>query len=72
MRTEKDNASALGRVTGRAARRLTYLFVLLKLTGAISWPWLWVLVPFWGSIAVGLAALLIGFLLTLIVVVLDS
>lgn len=35
---------------------LTLLFVALKLTGRIRWPWLWVLSPLW--IAAGLVAAL--------------
>ena len=27
-------------------------FVVLKLLGVISWPWVWVLCPFWISLAV--------------------
>lgn len=23
------------------------LFVLLKITGCVSWPWVWVMVPLW-------------------------
>ncbi|MEN9830796.1 MAG: Rhodococcus phage Weasels2 [Pseudomonadota bacterium] len=35
---------------------LGVLFVGLKLTGYISWPWIWVLSPFWIPVAVlGLA-----------------
>lgn len=26
---------------------LTILFIVLKLTGHITWPWLWVLSPIW-------------------------
>ena len=29
-------------------------FVVLKLCGVIDWPWLWVTVPFWGGLALGL------------------
>lgn len=32
------------------ASLLTILFVALKLTGFISWPWLWVLSPLWISL----------------------
>lgn len=40
---------------------LAVLFIGLKLTGQISWSWLWVLSPIWGPFAVGLAiALLCG------------
>lgn len=44
-------------------------FVVLKLTGYIAWPWIWVLAPFWiplaivlGIIAVIGLVLLIAFL----------
>ena len=30
---------------------LGLIFVTLKLTGVIAWSWLWVLLPFWGPIA---------------------
>jgi hypothetical protein len=30
---------------------LTILFVYLKLTAQITWPWLWVLAPVWVSMA---------------------
>ena len=33
---------------------LTIVFIVLKLTGVISWRWLWVLAPLWGSVALGL------------------
>ena len=26
---------------------LTIVFIVLKLTGSIDWPWLWVLSPIW-------------------------
>ena len=29
---------------------LTIAFVVLKLIGTITWPWVWVLAPMWGSI----------------------
>lgn len=32
---------------------LGLIFVTLKLTGVIAWSWLWVLLPFWGPIVVG-------------------
>jgi hypothetical protein len=35
--------------------QLVYLFVALKLAGAISWPWVWVLAPLW----VGLVAVIL-------------
>ncbi|WP_202844765.1 hypothetical protein [Luteimonas saliphila] len=41
---------------------LTIVFITLKLTGVISWSWLWVLSPLWIGFAFWLAivALIIG------------
>jgi hypothetical protein len=36
---------------------LGVVFIVLKLTGVIAWPWLWVLAPFWISIALGVIAI---------------
>ena len=37
---------------------LTVIFVILKLTGAVHWSWLWVLCPLWIPIAFWLAILI--------------
>jgi len=42
---------------------LTLLFIGLKLTGQITWPWIWVLSPFWYIFAAGLVATMLTFLL---------
>jgi uncharacterized protein (DUF983 family) len=46
---------------------LTVLFIGLKLTGFINWPWLWVLSPLWISLLVALTVmaifLIVAFLL---------
>ena len=34
---------------------LGILFVALKLTGNVTWSWLWVTAPFWGGAALVLA-----------------
>lgn len=39
---------------------LGLIFVTLKLTGVIAWSWLWVLLPFWGSIALGVILVLLA------------
>ena len=40
---------------------LTILFIGLKLTGHITWSWVWVLAPLWGPLAAAvLIALIIG------------
>ena len=28
---------------------LTLIFIVLKLTGVVSWSWIWVLAPVWAS-----------------------
>ena len=45
---------------------LTVLFVGLKLTHVISWPWLWVLSPIWISALIAIAFIII-FLIVAIV-----
>lgn len=42
---------------------LGVLFIGLKLTGFIDWPWLWVLAPFWIPLAVLLAIVLVAAIL---------
>lgn len=36
---------------------LTLVFTILKLTGVITWSWLWVFSPVWVPTAIGLAFL---------------
>ena len=43
---------------------LTLLFIGLKLTGQITWSWIWVLSPFWIILVFGLVATVLTFLLT--------
>lgn len=33
---------------------LGVIFVALKLLGVIDWPWIWVLSPFWGCLALAI------------------
>ncbi len=45
---------------------LTVLFIGLKLTGYINWPWIWVLSPIWISVSIVVAIILILALIALI------
>jgi hypothetical protein len=36
---------------------LFIVFLILKLTGAISWSWWWVTVPLWGPVALAIGIL---------------
>lgn len=38
---------------------LAIVFIVLKLTGYISWSWLWVLAPIWVPIAIVITILLV-------------
>lgn len=46
-------------------------FLVLKLCGVISWPWLWVLAPFWVPFALCAVLLLIAGGLALIAKAID-
>lgn len=58
MSDEKE--SAAGSLSFGSA--LTILFIALKLTGYISWSWLWVLAPIWIPIALMCVALFVAFI----------
>ena len=38
---------------------LTLIFIVLKLTGNISWSWIWVLAPMWIELILIVAAILL-------------
>ena len=38
---------------------LALIFITLKLTGYITWSWVWVLAPLWGGILLGLVVMFI-------------
>ena len=38
-------------------------FVVLKLTGTITWSWFWVTLPFWGGLVVGIVCIFVAALL---------
>lgn len=45
---------------------LTVLFIGLKLTGYISWSWLWVLSPLWISFTICIILILIFIILAIL------
>ena len=45
------------------ATLLTLLFITLKLTGVIAWPWIWVLTPLWIGFAFSVLLVLLGVVL---------
>lgn len=45
---------------------LAILFIALKLCGVITWPWVWVLAPIWGSIVLVIVVCIIVAIVTAI------
>lgn len=56
MSTKSDSTSGGIGVSGL----LGVLFVGLKLTGFINWPWVWVLSPFWIPLCIAVTFLIIA------------
>ena len=46
---------------------LTIVFITLKLTGVITWSWVWVLSPIWISFALAIVIFLVALLIIVIV-----
>ena len=44
---------------------LGLIFITLKLTGHITWSWMWVLAPFWIPLAIAIAIFLIDFIVAM-------
>lgn len=51
------------KITGILPALLTVLFVYLKLTNQIDWPWIWVVSPLWIPLA-----MVVGFIMAIIAV----
>lgn len=45
---------------------LFVVFLVLKLTGTISWSWWWVTAPLWGGVALAIIFVLVGIVLLVI------
>ena len=51
---------------------LGIIFIVLKLTGVVSWSWVWVLCPFWGPVVLFAIAFLATVLAAAVVFVVGS
>ena len=58
----KDDKETTGGITFFGA--LTVLFIGLKLSGIIHWPWMWVLAPIWMPCAVILTVLVVAYIVS--------
>lgn len=54
------------------AGMLTILFIALKLTGNITWSWLWVLSPLWISFGIAIGLIIIVLIIAAIAAVASS
>lgn len=61
----KKKEVTIARGTGPASL-LAIAFIVLKLTGVISWSWWWVLAPIWIPIGIALLLILAAFIIVLI------
>jgi len=50
---------------------LTIVFIILKLTGFITWSWIWVLCPLWVGLVI-FTVLLVVFLICFLVAILEG
>lgn len=66
------NSSATTTVSGGIGFTglLTVAFIVLKLTGYISWSWVWVLAPLWIPLLVGLVIFSVVLIILVIAAVL--
>ena len=61
-----NNKSTTIKLGGSTSSLLTIAFVILKLTGVITWSWFWVLFP--TILAIGSGLLVLFFFLLLIII----
>lgn len=50
---------SISKVFGRQGEILQVVFIVLKITGLVSWSWWWITAPTW--IALGFAAVILAF-----------
>jgi len=53
--TQNNSSSDIGFIN-----MLTILFIALKLTGYITWSWLWVLSPLWIGFSIGMVIIVVA------------
>ena len=61
MKKYNDNNSSSSHGIGFSGL-LGIAFIVLKIIGKINWPWIWVLAPLWGPIAIAVLIIMITML----------
>jgi hypothetical protein len=67
--TNNNNSGETKVISGGGISLSTILgvvFIILKLTGVISWSWVWVLAPFW--IPLALVALIVAIIIIITII----
>jgi hypothetical protein len=64
--TKGATATASATASTQVIGLLGMAFIILKLTGVITWSWLWVLAPFWALPALALLAFAVAGVLWLL------
>ena len=64
MKTINDNTTTTKSACPSFSAILALIFIVLKLTGCITWSWVWVLAPLWidfilGIIIFGITAVIV-------------
>ena len=50
---------------------LLVIFIILKVTGQLTWPWLWILSPLWITLSLMLVVILLSIILVIVMALLD-
>ena len=58
--TQNNSSSDIGFIN-----MLTILFIALKLTGYITWSWLWVLSPLWIGFSIGMVIMVVAIIIAM-------
>lgn len=64
-----DNGKKVTVNFGGIGTILAIIFMVLKLTGNIDWPWVWVFAPIWIPLAIALGILAIYGIIALIIAI---
>lgn len=67
-----DSKIQIGGGSASLSSMLFIVFLILKLTGAITWSWWWVTCPLWGGLVIILALLAVIGLIALVVAMASS
>ena len=59
MKTINDTTETTKTIAPSFSAIITLIFIVLKLTGNISWSWIWVLAPMWIDLILAIVLIII-------------